>query len=149
MAWHRPTVSVTSDINVTPLVDVMLVLLIIFMVITPMMSKGVNVTLAQAVNPSPLVNADKDDAIIVAVSHDGRTYLGNDMMDTNAITQKVSDDLINKLDKTVYIKADAAAPFSAVAAVVDAIRDAGSDTIAMETEKVDRTQLPPGALAGQ
>jgi len=145
MAWHRPQVSVTSDINVTPLVDVMLVLLIIFMVITPLMQHGVPVKLAQAVNPHMLPDADKDDAVIVAVSHDGHLYLGNDMLSSDDITNKVRDLISNKLDKTVYVKADAQAHFQAVAQVVDAVRDAGVDSIAIETEKIDRTQLPPGA----
>jgi len=144
MAWHRPSVPVTSDINVTPLVDVMLVLLIIFMVITPLMQHGINVTLAQAVNPQVLQNADKDDAVIVAVSHDGRLYFGNDMMTSDAVTEKVRDAVSNKLDKTVYVKADKQAAFSAVAGLVDAVRDAGVDSIAMETENVDRANLPPG-----
>ncbi|MGH9393453.1 MAG: ExbD/TolR family protein [Terriglobales bacterium] len=145
MAWHRPEVPVTADINVTPLVDVMLVLLIIFMVITPLMQHGIPVTLAQAQNPQLLPDADKDDAVIVSVSHDGRLYLGNDMLTTDAITEKVRDLISNHLDKIVYVKADTAARFSAVATVVDAIRDAGVDNIAMETEKVDRSMLPPGA----
>ncbi|MGN6591532.1 MAG: ExbD/TolR family protein [Terriglobales bacterium] len=144
MSWKRPEVAVTNDINVTPLVDVMLVLLIIFMVITPLMQHGTNVTLAQAVNPVTLPDADKDDAVIVAVSHDGHLYLGNDMMGTADITDKVRDLVSNKLDKMVYVKADKAAQFSAVASVIDAIRDAGVDNIAMETEKVDRSNLPPG-----
>ncbi|HUX68389.1 MAG TPA: biopolymer transporter ExbD [Terriglobales bacterium] len=144
MAWHRPTVPVTSDINVTPLVDVMLVLLIIFMVITPLMNHSVNVRLAQAVNPQTLPDADKDDAVIVAVSHDGHLYLGNDMMSGDEITSKVRDAISAKLDKTVYVRADAEAQFSAVAGVIDDVRDAGVDNIAMETEKVDRINLPPG-----
>lgn len=145
MAWHRPEVPVTSDINVTPLVDVMLVLLIIFMVITPLMQHGIPVKLAQTVNPVTLPDADKDDAVIVAVSHDGRLYFGNNMANTDDITNEVRDAVANKLDKTVYVKADAAAHFSAVAALIDAVRDAGVDNIAMETEKIDRTNLPPGA----
>jgi len=149
MAWHRPEVSVTNDINVTPLCDVMLVLLIIFMVITPLMQHGVNVQLAQAVNPQTLANADKDDAVIVAVSHDGHTYLGNDMMSTDQITSQVRDDMQNQLEKIVYVKADAAARFSAVASVVDAIRDAGVDSIALETEKVDSLTPPPAVRGGE
>ncbi|MGH9481118.1 MAG: biopolymer transporter ExbD [Terriglobales bacterium] len=149
MAWHRPEVPVASDINVTPLVDVMLVLLIIFMVITPLMNHSVNVTLAQSVNPQTLPDADKDDAVIVAVSHDGHLYLGNDMMSTDDITNKVRDEISSRLDKTVYVRADKQAHFAAVAAVIDAVRDAGVDNIAMETEKVDRLNLPSSVGGGQ
>ncbi len=149
MAWHRPTVSVTSDINVTPLVDVMLVLLIIFMVITPLMQHGVNVTLAQAVNTTMLPGADKDDAVIVAVSHDGHYYLGNDMVTADQITEGVGREIAKKLDKTVYVKVDKEAQFSAVAGVVDDIRDAGVDKIALETEKISKVDLPPSAYGMQ
>jgi biopolymer transport protein TolR len=149
MAWKRPTVAVTSDINVTPLVDVMLVLLIIFMVITPLMQKGVNVTLAQAVNVSTLKGADKDDAVIVAVSHDGHLYLGNDMVTPDQITEGVAREIAKKLNKEVYVKVDKEAQFSAVAGVVDNIRDAGVDKIALETEKIDTMNLPPSAYGVQ
>lgn len=143
MAWHRPQVNVASDINVTPLVDVMLVLLIIFMVITPLLQNHVSVNLAPAVNPVTLQNASKSDAIIIAISHDGRTYLGNNMVTMDDITNQVQNLVQSRLDKTVYIRADGEAHFQAVAAVVDAVRDAGVDSIALETEKVDKSQLPP------
>src|SRR5690242_21037351 len=65
---------VNSNINVTPMVDVMLVLLIIFMVITPMLQKGVSVDMAKTNNPVPLQDADKEDALIVAVQRDGAVF---------------------------------------------------------------------------
>ena len=73
---------VVSDINVTPMVDVMLVLLIIFMVITPMLSKGVNVDLVKTHNPVKMQEADKEDAIIIAVTRDGKVFLspGNELI---------------------------------------------------------------------
>ncbi len=67
--------SVTSDINVTPMVDVMLVLLIIFMVITPMLTKGVNVDMVRSKNPIAMKDADKEDAILVAVTRDGKIFI--------------------------------------------------------------------------
>ena len=69
---------VNSNINVTPMVDVMLVLLIIFMVITPMLQNKVNVDLAKTDNPTSMPDADKEDAIVVAVTRDGTVYLGQD-----------------------------------------------------------------------
>ena len=65
-----------ADINVTPMVDVMLVLLIIFMVITPMLSKGVSVDLVKTMNPIAMQNADKEDAVLVAVTRNGRRFPG-------------------------------------------------------------------------
>ncbi len=69
---------VNSNINVTPMVDVMLVLLIIFMVITPMLQNKVTIDLAKTDNPTAMPDADKEDAIVVAVTRDGKVYLGQD-----------------------------------------------------------------------
>ncbi len=98
---------VVADINVTPMVDVMLVLLIIFMVITPMLSKGVSVDLVRTKNPVPMQAADKEDAVLVAVTRDGKVYIspGNAQLPPDQLGPKVKDLLSNKLDKTVYVKA--------------------------------------------
>jgi biopolymer transport protein ExbD/biopolymer transport protein TolR len=69
---------VTAEINVTPMADVMLVLLIIFMVVTPMLQKGVNVELARTRNPVDMKEADRDDSVLVAITRDGNFYLGQD-----------------------------------------------------------------------
>ena len=137
MPLKRPAMAVNSDINVTPLVDVMLVLLIIFMVITPLLQKGVNVQLAPTKNPLAMPDADKTDAVIVAISRDGKLFLGNKIVSQDDLTGKVQDLISNKLDKTVYIKADARARFGNVSDAVDAVRAAGVDKVAMLTEKVN------------
>src|SRR5881296_2904355 len=90
---------VNSNINVTPMVDVMLVLLIIFMVITPMLQKGVSVDLAKTNNPVEMTEADKEDSILVAVSRDGKYYLNQDKVNIDDLTAKVSDLVSNRLDK--------------------------------------------------
>src|SRR5579872_3630257 len=91
-----------ADINVTPMVDVMLVLLIIFMVITPMLSKGVTVDMVKTRNPIAMHDADKTDAVLVAVTRDGQVYLGSDKILPEDLPPKVKDLLTNKLDKTVF-----------------------------------------------
>src|SRR5947209_17660367 len=108
-----PTV---SDINVTPMVDVMLVLLIIFMVITPMLSKGQSVELVKTKNPIAMQDADKEDAVMVAITRDGRCFLspGNSQIVPDQLTPKVKDLLTSRADKTVYIKADARARYQVV-----------------------------------
>ena len=126
---------VNSDINVTPMVDVMLVLLIIFMVITPMLQKGVSVDLAKVNNPSPMADADKEDALIVAVMRDGQVFFGNDKTPADQLTQKVKDRLANRADKRVYIRADARAKFGRVVEVVDNIRAAGVDQLGLLTDQ--------------
>src|SRR5205823_11802717 len=87
---------VTSDINVTPMADVMLVLLIIFMVVTPMLQKGQSVELARTRNPIDMKEADRDDSIIIAITRDGKFYLGQDKVDVDNIAGKVNDLLASK-----------------------------------------------------
>jgi biopolymer transport protein ExbD len=140
-----------SEINVTPMVDVMLVLLIIFIVITPMLSKGISVDMAKAKNPSIMQAADKEDAVLVAISRDGRTYLGTDQMAPENLPQKVKDLLTNKLDKTVYVRADARSRYEKVVEVIDNLRAAGVDQLGLLTEEIqdkDKKPAAPGARGG-
>ncbi len=139
---------VSSEINVTPMVDVMLVLLIIFMVITPMLSKGHDVDMAKVDNPTPMQDADKDDALLLAVTKDGKIYFGNDEIQLDSITQRVKDRLASKSDsKEVFVKADARARYKFVVDVVDNVRAAGVDQLGLLTEQ--RKNNVPGAPAGQ
>jgi biopolymer transport protein ExbD/biopolymer transport protein TolR len=129
---------VVSDINVTPMVDVMLVLLIIFMVITPMLSKGVAVNMVKTHNDIKMQEADKEDAILIAITRDGKVFLspGNSMVQTDQLPAKVKDLQQNRSDKTVYIRADARARFSSVTDVIDALRTDGVDTVGLITEAI-------------
>jgi biopolymer transport protein ExbD len=129
---------VVSDINVTPMVDVMLVLLIIFMVITPMLQHGVTVEMVKAKNPIAMKDADKEDAVMVGVTRDGKVVLspGNIQLVPADLPNKVKDLLTNKLDKTVYIKADMRAKYELVEDVVDNLRAAGVDQLGLLTEQV-------------
>ena len=131
-----------ADINVTPMVDVMLVLLIIFMVITPMLSKGVSVDLVRTKNPIAMQAADKSDAVLVAVTHDGKVFLGSDQMPPEDLPQKVKDLLTNKLDKTVFVKSDARANYGKVVEVVDNLRAAGVDQLGLLTEQLQEKGKP-------
>jgi len=132
--------------NVIPMADIMLVLLIIFMVVTPMLQKGVSVDMASVNDPRDMQDADKDDAIIVAVTRDGTLYLGNTKVTKEDITGQIKDRIANKLDKTVYVKSDARAKYGDVVAVVDEIRSAGVDSLGLLTEKTKpagKPQPPP------
>ena len=82
---------VTSEINVTPMADVMLVLLIIFMVVTPMLQKGVSVELAKTKNPIDMTEADKEDSVLVAVTRDGKFYLESGRVNIDDLAAKVTD----------------------------------------------------------
>src|SRR5439155_11948093 len=114
-----------ADINVTPMVDVMLVMLIIFMVITPMLSKGVSVEMVKTRNPISMQAADKSDAVICAITRDGKTFLGTTQTPPEDLAPKVKDLLTNRLDKTVFVRADSRAKYDRVVEVVDNLRAAG------------------------
>ena len=134
--------------NVIPMADIMLVLLIIFMVITPMLQKTTPVDLAMTNNAREMKEADKDDAIVVAVTRDGSIFLNNTKTAKEEITGLVKDKLTNRLDKTVYVKSDARAKYGDVVAVVDEIRSAGVDQLGLLTEKSQgKTPPPPPANA--
>lgn len=128
--------NIVSDINVTPMADVMLVMLIIFMVITPMLSKGVSVDMVPTHNPIAMQAADKEDAILVAVTRDGKTFLGSTQVAPDTLPSKVRDLLTGRLDKTVYLKSDRRARYERVVEVVDQIRAAGVDQLGLLTEEI-------------
>jgi biopolymer transport protein ExbD len=88
-----------------------LVLLIIFMVITPMLSKGVSVEMVKTVHPIPMQAADKSDAVVVAITRDGNTFLGTTKTAPVDLIQKVKDMIATRLDKTVFVKADSRARY--------------------------------------
>jgi biopolymer transport protein ExbD/biopolymer transport protein TolR len=140
--------NVNSDINVTPMVDVMLVLLIIFMVITPMLQKGIPVTLAKTDSPIKMPEADKEDSLIVAVMRDGKIYFNSDVVTPEQLTDKVKDRLQNKADKRIFVKADAGAKYGNVVAVVDDVRSAGVDQLGLLTEERKQGSLESPASSG-
>ena len=125
-----------NDINVTPMVDVMLVLLIIFMVITPMLSKGVSVDMVRARNPIAMDEADKEDAILVAITRDGKVFLGTSQVEIKDLGKSISDEINTRIDKTVYVKSDARARYDVVVEVVNGLRSVGVDQVGLLTEKL-------------
>ena len=129
--------------NVIPMADIMLVLLIIFMVVTPMLQKGQSVDMVRTDNPRDMQDADKDDAIIVAITRDGKIYLGNTQMPKEDLTGQIKDRISTRLDKTVYVKSDARAKYGEVVAVVDEIRSAGVDQLGLLTEKNQKEKTAP------
>ncbi|MEO6924259.1 MAG: biopolymer transporter ExbD [Bryocella sp.] len=120
---------VNSNINVTPMVDIMLVLLIIFMVITPMLGSKVSVDLPRVSASVVMENANKEDSITVAVTRDGKTYLGADMVSLSDLGPRILDLEAKKTnpsdDKAVYLRADERANYGKVEDTIDAIRTAG------------------------
>jgi len=129
--------------NVIPMADIMLVLLIIFMVITPMLQKGVSVDMASAENAEKMPAADKDDAIIIAVTRDGGLFIGNTKVQLEDIKGQVKDQLSNQLDKTVFVRSDARAKYGDVVKAVDEVRSAGVDNLGLLTQKIPPKNGPP------
>ena len=143
---HKPKAPPSvSDINVTPLVDVMLVLLIIFLVITPMLQKGISVDLAKTQFPRAMPDDEKEDAMEVAITRDGKIYLKTTPVTMDELTPKLKDLVSGRLDKTVYVRSDSRAKYGDVVKVVDGIRAAGVDTLGLLTAKLD--SRPGGGMA--
>jgi biopolymer transport protein ExbD len=132
---------VKSDINVTPLVDVMLVLLIIMMLVAPLLQQGVSVKLPVATNT--IDKPDTQEQLVIAIGKDSAMFLQAQPVLENDLARKVNEALETKKEKIVYIRADEEAPYSAVMAAMDQLRQAGIEDIGLIT---DRRQ---GAGGGQ
>ncbi len=126
---------VNSNINVTPMVDVMLVLLIIFMVITPMLHRDPRVEMARTSNPADMSDANKADALIVAVARDGKVFLNDEMVSDQTLSERVKERMAGRSDRTIYVRADARARYRFVVNAVDDVRSAGVDQVGLLTEK--------------
>jgi biopolymer transport protein ExbD/biopolymer transport protein TolR len=137
-----------ADINVTPMVDVMLVLLIIFMVITPMLSKGVPIDMVKTRNPIAMQAADRTDAVLISVTRDGKTFLGRDQVPADALAPKIKDMLSNRTDKECFLKADTRAKYEVVLEVVQNLQAAGVDQLGLLTE-LDQSQQNPNQNQNQ
>ena len=143
----------TSDINVTPMVDIMLVLLIIFMVITPFLQQGVSVSL-----PRDMRNPDEDPAIIketsvvVAITEDGKLFIGKKPIDKEQLKTEIDQKMATKSDaeRIVYIRSDINANYGQVVETINLIRDSGIDQIGLVADKKKGGEAAPatGAPAG-
>jgi biopolymer transport protein TolR len=125
-----------ADINVTPMADIMIVLLIIFMVITPMLQKGVDVKLPQAGNTKE--RKDEPKSIVVAVKKDKTTYFGTQKLDDQNQLQGLIKERLQDLpegSRLMYLKADDALPYSEVMKVMDLCREAGVEEVALIAER--------------
>jgi len=133
---------VKSDINVTPLIDVMLVLLIIMMIIAPMLQKGVDVKLPTASNTQD--KPETQDQTVVAVTADGRMHLNGIPQPDTELPQRIQDTLETKKEKVVYLKADQDASYGRVMAAFDALRKAQVENIGLIAER----KIKPGESSG-
>jgi biopolymer transport protein ExbD len=133
--------SYVADINVTPMVDVMLVLLIIFMVVAPLLQSGVSVALPKSMNPDADADIIKETSAVIAITDRNEVYLGKDKLPNEDLASKLKEVLKEKFkdkppDKqVVYVKADQGVPYGNVVSVIDAIREAQYDRIGLVSEK--------------
>jgi biopolymer transport protein TolR len=131
-----------ADINVTPMVDVMLVLLIIFMVIAPMLQTGVSVALPKSKYPDPDPNIIKDTSAVISIPNEGEIYIGRDKVAMADIPQRIRKMLEGKpaQDQVVYVKSGKLVKYGTVVGVIDTVREAGFDRIGLVSEKEKAAQ---------
>src|SRR3990172_9246084 len=144
MSFGKQLGDVNSEPNVVPMCDIMLVLLIIFMVITPMLQKTVSVDMAKTVNTRSMKDADRDDAVYVTITRDGKVFLGSEQTKMGDLVGKVQEMIANRVDKTVYLKSDARTKYETVVDVVYEIRAAGVDQLGLITERVESRRQAQG-----
>ncbi|MEW5908581.1 MAG: protein TolR [Thermodesulfobacteriota bacterium] len=132
-----------SDINVTPFVDVMLVLLIIFMVTAPMMIHGANVSLPKAtLDP---ISSEKDH-LLVTIDAAQKIYINEFKVDVDSLKEKLSKVLENRISKEVYLRADKGIPYGMVVRVMSEIKGAGVEKLGMVTEPAQKSEKPEKAV---
>jgi len=127
--------NVNADINVTPMADIMLVLLIIFMITTPLLQTGVTVNLPKAKNPLDAPEADSKDAIVIALTREGRIYLQKTLITEDDLVKILDDRLANEVNKTMFLKADQSVAYGRVVQVVNQCRKSGVERIGLMAEK--------------
>jgi len=127
--------NVNADINVTPMADIMLVLLIIFMITTPLLQTGITVNLPKAKNPLDAPEADSKDAIVVALTREGRLYLQKTAISEEDLIKLLNDRLTNEINKTMFLKADQSVAYGRVVQIVNQCRKSGVERIGLMAEK--------------
>ena len=140
---------VQSEINVTPMVDIMLVLLIIFMVVTPFLQQGITVALPKNMtNPDVDPRIIKESSIVISIPNDGEYYLGKIRVQREQLTEKV-DSMLQKIkneqDRIVYIKSGVGVSYGDVVNVINEVRKRGVDKIGLVADKKKGGKPAPAA----
>ena len=146
---HRPAPKphvkglVKAEINVTPLVDVVLVLLIIFMVVTPMIARGVDVRLPVTSHHDKKNDDNRD--VVVSISREGATYVGADRIPLDRLGAAVQEEKRRHPDKGIFLKADERLSYGQARQVMDAIHAAGVEDVQLGTEEASHEASHEGA----
>jgi biopolymer transport protein ExbD/biopolymer transport protein TolR len=133
-ASNGRTQSSISDINVTPLVDVVLVLLIIFMVTAPVLQSGIEVSVPK----TRTVKEITEERMVISINKQQRVFLGNDPVNINEIKTKLRQRIRDPQNQSVFIRADEDVPFGAFATVMDAVKGAGITNVSIVTQPLDQ-----------
>jgi biopolymer transport protein TolR len=135
------TQSSLADINVTPFVDVVLVLLIIFMLTAPILQSGIDVNVPK----TRTVKEISEERLVITIDRSQRVYLGNDPININQIGQKLRAKLRDPGRQSIFLRADQNVPFGAFATVMDAVKQAGISNVSIVTEPIQSSPgTPPG-----
>ena len=133
-AANGRTQSSISDINVTPLVDVVLVLLIIFMVTAPVLQSGIEVNVPK----TRTVKEITEERLVISINKQQRVFLGNDPININDIKARLRQRIRDPQHQSVFIRADEEVPFGAFATVMDAVKGAGITNVSIVTQPLDQ-----------
>jgi len=133
--------NVNADINVTPMADIMLVLLIIFMITTPLLQTGITVNLPKAKNPLDAPEADSKDALVIALTRDGRLYLQKKAITEEELTMTLTERFSGgEASKTMFLRADSSVAYGRVVQLVNLVRKSGVERVGLMAEKEVQTQ---------
>ncbi len=125
----------TSEINVTPMADIMLVLLIIFMITTPLLQEGINVNRAKARNAQEAPEVEAEDATTVTVTRDQVIYVNSKIVPEDQLVDSIQESISRAPEKPLFVKSDVAAPYGAVVKVINKARDAGVERIGLIVDR--------------
>ena len=128
------TQSALADINVTPLVDVVLVLLIIFMVTAPVLQSGIDVSVPR----TRTVKEITEERTVITINKDQRVFLGNDAVNINEIGAKLRQKIRDPRHQSIFVRADENVPFGAFATVMDAVKQSGIANVSIVTQPLDQ-----------
>jgi biopolymer transport protein ExbD/biopolymer transport protein TolR len=124
-----------SDINITPLVDVVLVLLVIFMITAPVLQSGIEVEVPK----TKTVKEITEERIVISIDKSQRVFLGNDPVNINEIGAKLREKIRDPEHQSIYLRADENVPFGAFATVMDAVKSAGITNVSIVTEPIKQS----------
>ena len=133
-AANGRTQTAIADINITPLVDVVLVLLIIFMVTAPVLQSGIEVNVPK----TRTVKQITEERMVISINKQQRVFLGNDPVNINEIKTRLRQRIRDPQNQSVFIRADEDVPFGAFATVMDAVKGAGITNVSIVTQPLDQ-----------